>query len=177
MRNICFLLTIAFATSVSAQDYCKRIKKDISEDKKSISYSSPFDAQEPASVHVTRNLNLDPDYPSDNFYIIFRITGPLESIYTKTEGGEQAEKEEKKLFVEFDDKSNILDENMQVSHDFTDDKLQAIRYVYFPFTEQNLKDFTTKKIVRYSLAGYEQTVVSDTAISIQRYVSCIKDAK
>ncbi len=177
MKFVLYLLLLTLCCSASGQDYCKRIKKEVSEDKKSINYSSPYEPLEPASIHVTRNVNLDPEYPSDNFYIIFRITGNLESIYSKNDAGEQVEKEEKKLVVVFDDKSALEDENIQVSHDLTDDKLQAIRYVYYPLTEQSIKDFSTKKIVKYSLAGTEQNVVSDTAISIQHYVTCIRDAK
>jgi hypothetical protein len=177
MKIVLYFLLIAGCCSAHGQDYCKRIKKEVSEDKKSINYSSPFDAMEPASIHVTRNVNLDPDYPSDNFYIIFRITGDLESIYAKNDAGMQSEKDEKKIVVEFDDKSTIVDDSMQVSHDFTDDKLQAIRYVYYPLSEQSIKEFTSKKVSKYTLAGFEQKVVSDTAVSIQHYVTCIKDAK
>ena len=177
MKIVLSFLLITVSCSAYAQDYCKRIKKEVSEDKKSINYSSPYDATEPASMHVTRNVNLDPEYPSDNFYIIFRITGNLESIYTKSDAGSQTEKDEKKIVVEFDDKSTIVDDSMQVSHDFTDDKLQAIRYVYYPLSEQSIKEFTSKKVVKYTLAGFDQKVVADSAVSIQHYVMCIKDAK
>ena len=170
------LMLVVYCTAVRGQDYCKRIAKEVSPDKKSFTYSSPYDPQEATSVHVTRNINLDPDYPSDNFYIIFRITGNLDGIYTKNEAGEQVEKEEKKIIVQFDDNSKLVDDTIGVSHDFTDDKMQAIRYVYYPLTDNNAKDFSKKKIVKFSLAGYEQPMQSDSAVAVQHYVQCIKDA-
>ena len=177
MKIVLYLFMLTACFTAQGQDYCKRVKKEVSEDKKSFSYTSPFDQFTMSSIHVSRSINIDPDYPSDNFYIIFRILGTLDSIYTKNAEGEQEEKEERKIVVEFDDRSNITDELIQVSHDVTDDKLQAVRYVYYPLTDLNIKDFTTKKIVKFNLAGYEKTVPSDTAVAVQHYVQCIKDAR
>jgi hypothetical protein len=177
MKTILTLLACAFFTAAEAQDYCKDIKKEVSADKRSYEYASPYNAEEVTPLHVTRTIVLDADYPSDNFYLIFKITGDLDNIYTKNAGGEQVEKEEKKLVVEFDDKTQIVDDTVVVSHDFTDDKQQAIRYVYYPLTSTTAGDFSTKKIVKFSLAGNEKAVAPEAATAIEHYVKCIKDDK
>jgi hypothetical protein len=174
MKSVFCVLIVAMYGTAYGQDYCKRITKEVTPDQKSFTYTSPYDPQEATSVHVTRNINIDPDYPSDNFFIIFRITGNLESIYTKNEQGEQVEKDEKNIVIQFDDNSK-LEDALTVSHDFTDDKLQAIRYVYYPLTDK-INNFTSKKIVKFSLAGFEQPVQPDSAIAVQHYVQCIKEA-
>lgn len=175
MKNYVYTsLLILSCTAAKGQDYCKLITKEVSEDKKSFTYSSPYNPFDATSVHVTRNINIDPDYPLDNFFIIFRITGNLEDIYTKDAAGNEMEREEKNIIVLFDDNTKMED-TLGVSHDFTDDKLQAIRYVYYPVTDQTVKDFTTKKIVKFSLAGHEQTLQPDSAVAVLHYIQCIKD--
>ncbi len=177
MKIILLLLLSLVATTVDAQDYCKRLKKEDMGDKTMFDYSSPFNPQKIPAVRVKRSYSTDPDNPSDNFVIIFQIVGDLDNIYIKTPEGGQTEKDEKKLVVEFDDKSKIVEESIQVSHDVTDDKMQSIRNVYYPLEETNLKDFTTKKITKFSLAGYEQSVPADSATAIQQYVICMKALK
>jgi negative regulator of genetic competence, sporulation and motility len=177
MRILFCLLTFAFISSAGAQDFCKHITKEESPDKKLVDYNSPLDPDLVTNVRVTRTINLDPDYESDNFFIVFKITGNLDSVYTKNSEGEQVEKEEKKLVVEFDDKTSIVDDTVKVSHDVTDDKLYAVRYVYYPVVESNSKDFMSKKIKKISLAGYDQTIPADKANAIMHYVECIKAAK
>jgi hypothetical protein len=177
MRPLFILLTFAIFSSASAQDYCKLIKKEVSPDKKILDYSTPPDAQEVPAVKISRSINLDPDYESDNFFMIFSLAGDLDNIYTKSPDGGQTEKEEYKLVVEFDDKSKIVDDTIKISHDFTGDKMQSIRYVYYTLTDPTIKDFTTKKITKFTLAGYEKTIPADSANAIMHYVQCIKAAK
>ena len=177
MKAIYLLLIFAFIQSASAQDFCKLIKKEVSDDKSTFDFTSPYNPGEIPAVRVTRSYTNNPDFPSDNFYLIFYIVGNLEGIYEKTASGEQIEKEEKKLVVEFDDKTKVVDDSIKIIHDRTVDMLEAIRYVYCPMTDNNLKDFTTKKIVKFSLAGYEQTVPADSANAMMHYVQCIKAVK
>lgn len=177
MRTLCILLFLALFQTANGQDFCKQMIKDVSSDKKSIELSSPTGDQEVPAVKVQRSINTDPDFESDNFFIVFRLTGDLESIYTKAPEGDQIEKEELKLVVEFDDKSKLVDDTVKVSHDFTNDKMLAIRYVYLPLTEATVKDFTTKKIVKFSLAGYEKTIPADEANAMMHYVECAKKLK
>jgi len=168
---------LALAHTAGAQDFCSLIKKEISSDKTVFDFTSPFDPSEVPAVRVSRSYNTNPDYPSDNFFLILQIVGDLESIYAKTASGEQIEKEEKTLIIEFDDKSKIVDDSFKISHDRTDDKLQAIRYVYYPVSDEKIKELTTKKIAKFSLAGYEQTVPADSANAVMHYIQCIKAAK
>jgi hypothetical protein len=168
---------IFFLSPVSAQDFCKHITKELSPDKKIIDYASPLDPDVVTTIRITRSINIDPDYESDNFFIIFKIPGNLDSVYTKNTQGEQVEKEEMKLVVEFDDKTSISDDTVKIGHDVTDDKLESIRYVYYPLTEGNLKDFSTKKITKFSLAGNIQAVPPEKSNAVMHYVACIKDSK
>ena len=177
MKAIYLLLALAFVQTANAQDFCKLIKKEVSEDNTVFDFTSPFDPSEVPAVRVARSYNTNPDYPSDNFHLIFYIIGDLESIYAKTAGGEQIEKEEKTLIVEFDDKTKIVDDSIKIDHDHTDDKTQTVRYAYYPITDERLKDFTTRRITKFSLAGYEQTVPADSANAIMHYVQCMKAAK
>jgi len=177
MRVLLFFFTVAFFSSASGQDYCKLIKKEVSQDKKILDYSSPPDAQEVTTIRVTRSINQDPDYESDNFFMIFSIVGDIDNIYSKTAGGEQIEKEEYKLVVEFDDKSKVVDDTIRIGHDFTSDKMQSVRSVYFALTDPTIKEFSTKKITKFSLAGYEKTYPADSANAIMHYVQCMKAVK
>ena len=87
------------------------------------------------------------------------------------------EKEEKTLVVEFEDKSKISDDTVQVNHDFTEDRAEGIRTLFYPLTEANLKDFTTKKIVKFSLGGFEQTFRADSANAVMQYIKCMKSVE
>ena len=161
----------------NGQDYCKRIKKEDLPDKTMFEYTSPFKPEHVPAVRVQRSYTTDPDNPLDNFVMIFQIIGGLDDIYNKTPEGGQTEKDEKKLVIEFEDKSRLVDETITVSHDVTDDKMQSIRYAYYPLDETNLKDLTSKKIAKFSLAGYEQTVPVDSATALVQYVQCLKALK
>ncbi len=177
MRILFYLLTFAILTSASGQDYCKNIKKDVSPDKKLFDYSTPVNPDEVTPIKVTRSINIDPDYASDNFLMIFQVPGKLESIYTKDEQGEEVEKSEQKLSIVFDDNTTFNDDTLVVSHDFTPDRLQAIRIIYMPLTEATLKDLSTKKITKFSIAGYEKTMAADDANAIMHYVDCMTKVK
>ena len=177
MRYIFLLFAFLIFSDASAQDFCKQVIKEVSPDKKILDYASPNDPDEVTYIKVTRTINVDPDYESDNFLIVLQTLGELDNIYTKDEKGEQVEKDEWKLVITFDDNSTIVDETLKVSHDFTSDKLQAIRSAYFPVTDAAAAQLSTKKIAKYSLAGYEKTVSPEYANAVMHYVDCIKKAK
>lgn len=177
MKLLFYFLTFAVLSAANAQDYCKQIKKDVSPDKKLIDLTSPSDESEVTTLRVSRNINLDPDYEADNFVLILQVEGDLDNIYTKTTEGEQIEKDEKKVIIEFEDKSTVVDDTIKVSHDFTNDRMQSIRFVYLPLTDANLKDLTTKKITKITLAGYDKAIQPENAKAIMNYIKCIKAAK
>lgn len=177
MKYLLLLLASAMLSPAIAQDYCKQVVKDVSPDKKILDYSSPSDAEEVTVIKVSRSINVDPDYEADNFFMIFQIVGDLDNIYTKSPEGEQTEKEEWKLAIIFDDNSTITEDTLKISHDFTSDKLQAIRQVYYTLNENSIRELSTKKIKKFSLAGYEKALTPGYAIAIMNYVACIKKAK
>ncbi len=176
--KIIYLLTIlACVQTAHGQDYCKLITKEVSDDKKTFEYASPFDQNDKPAVRVTRNYNTDPEYAYDNFYVIFRLESPLDSIYNTTPDGRQTERDERKLVVEFEDQSKITDDTIRINHDVSDDHTQAVRYIDFPLTDATAKDFATKKIARFSLAGNYRSVAPDSANSILHYIQCMKSVK
>ncbi|MCW3120945.1 MAG: hypothetical protein JWQ38_437 [Flavipsychrobacter sp.] len=177
MRVTCLLLTLAFMQNATAQDFCKRIKKEVSDDKTTFTYTSPFDESDKPVISVKRMFNLNPEEGMDNFLLQLRISGPLDDIYTKNAEGGQVEKDEKSVVIEFDDHSNFTDETIPVDHDISDDRIFAIRYLNLPLTDDNIKAFTSKKIVKFSLAGSPQAIVADTANAIMHYIQCIKTVK
>ena len=177
MKAILLFLMFAFLQTAHGQDYCKRIKTEVSDDKTMYDYSSPYDPLKIPAVRVNRKYSTDSDIGFDNFSIIFQIPATLDDIYSKTAEGGQVEKEEKKLVIEFDDKSKLTDEDIIVTHDITDDHMAAVRLVYYPLTDANVKELMSKKIAKFSLAGIEQTVIADSATAIQHYILCMKAMK
>lgn len=177
MRTILLLLLLAIMQTANGQDYCSRIKKEVSDDKKTFEYASPFDPAEKPTLRLMRSYNNDPEFAYDNFFLVFRIEGPLDDIYVKTAEGGQTEKDEKALVVEFDDNTKFTDDDAQVSHDVSDDHTQSVRFFNLPLSNDNLKDFTSKKIVKFSLAGISQPVIADSATSIREYTKCMKTIK
>jgi hypothetical protein len=177
MKIIYLLVMFAFLQPAKAQDFCKLIKIEAFPDRISFEYNSPYDPDDKTAMHVTRSYSKDPENTYDNFYIMFQMIGELDDVFVKTATGGQNEKEEKTLIVEFSDKSKIVDDTIRVNHDFTDDRTQATRYVYYPITEGNVKDFTSKKIEKFKLAGYEQVVHPDSANAMMHYIQCLKAIK
>lgn len=177
MKIIYVISIFAFLQTAKAQDFCKRIKTEAAADKISFEYTSPFDPEDKNVSHVTRSYSKDPENGYDNFYIMFQMIGELDSVYKTTETGGLKEKEEKSLIIEFQDNTKMVDGDIKINHDFTDDKTQATRFVYYPLTETNLKDFTSKKILKFSLAGNEQVMQPDSANSIMHYIQCMNNIK
>ncbi len=196
MRLICTLLFSVFALTVHGQaakkakpqavapapvakavDPCSLIKKDISEDKTTFDFQSPYDVHELHPIRITRNYSTNPEYSFDNFFIVLELLGDIDNAYMTNSKGEHVEKDESKVVIEFADKSKIVDDTMKINHDVSEDKSQSVRYVYYPVTESNYKDFATKQIVKITLAGYELVIPVDSTNSFQKYLECIKAVK
>ena len=79
--------------------------------------------------------------------------------------------------IEFDDHTLLSTDTVQINHDLTDDKAEVIRTLYFPIDDGNFKEFTTKKIVKYTLGTTERKFAADSATAIMHYVQCIKMEK
>ncbi len=169
----------AFMQIVNAQDFCKQIKKESSPDGYNLNFISPYSEKVLPAVRATRNVDFNPENDGyDNFFVIFRIVGgPVDDIFTKGADGTTVEKKEKTMMVEFDDKTVISTDTVQINHDLTDDKADVIRTLFFPITDDNIKDFSTKKIVRFRLAGYEKKFPKDSANAVMNYIKCIKAAR
>ncbi len=179
MRNIYLAALLAISATAHGQDYCKQIKKEVSEDKKTFEYSSPFNQNEKPALRVARNYHndADPDNVYDNFFMTFRMECPLDSIYITSSTGSQEEKEEYKLIVEFDDHTKFSDDTIRVNHDVSDDRTQAVRYIDYPLTSQSIKEFSTKKIARFTIGGGTFNAIPDSAAAIQGYVKCLSAVK
>jgi hypothetical protein len=173
MKVIYLALVVLFAHEAAAQDFCKHIKKEISDDKTQTDYFSPT----MNFVSVKRSISTNPDFTFDNFFLVFQLNTDIDNIYNKTAGGGQVEKKEKSLVIQFDDNSRIVNDTIQINHDFTEDRAEAIRTVYFPISETELKDLVAKKITKVTLAGQERIVATDTANAVLHYVQCIKAGK
>jgi len=158
-------------------NYCDQVKKDVSDDKTAFDFSSPYDQYENHPMRITRSFSNNPEFSYDNFFIIFEYAGDLDSIYDTDEKGIRKEKNESKVIIEFDDHSKIVDDTMKINHDFTLDKSQSIRFVYYPVNDNNYNSFINKKVLKFSLGGYEQVMPVDSTDSFRKYLACIKAAK
>lgn len=177
MKTIYLLLIMAATISANGQDFCKQIKKEVSDNKVQTDYSSPFKQEHIPPVRVMRSVSTDAEFPFDNYTMIFQIHCGLGDIYDKTADGGQTEKKETKLVVTFADNSTITDDSTEISHDFSDDRTEAMRNMYLPLTEGQVNDFSTKRILKFSLAGQERLFPADSSNALMQYVKCMKEAK
>ena len=177
MKVIYFLLLFAFVQSAHAQDFCKQIKKDISDDKTVFDFASPFDPVDAPPIRVTRNYSTNGEYAYDNFIVVFQVPCPLDDVTAKAADGSTMDKEEYLITVTFDDNTTIKDDTIKINHDLTDDRSQALRIAYFPLNARNIQNFTTKKITKFSLAKHELAVTPELANAVMHYIICIKAEK
>ena len=177
MRAFILLLAIFAGHIAFAQDICSKIKKDISADKTNVEINSPYDEANQPLIRISRSYSTNEENPFDNFYVIIRANCDLDSIYTKDANGGQGEKEEKKVVIEFEDHSKLTDEELKVNHDLSDDHLSAARYAYYVVTDRNVKDLTTKKIIKVTLAGSSVAVTPEMGNEVMQYIKCMKAAK
>jgi len=178
MRIVLLLLTFVIAQNTYGQDFCKQIKKEVSEDTFMRNYFSPYSEKKLPSVRVVRSIDTNPENDGyDNFFVILRVTGGgVDLLYTKGADGKAVEKTEKNLVIEFDDRSKIVSDTVAINHDITDDKAEVIRTIFFPINKATIKDFTSKKIAKFSLQGYEQTFRADSANAVMHYIQCMQAA-
>jgi hypothetical protein len=175
---VCAMMVFAMnVNNANAQDFCKQIRKDISDNKLLSDYASPFTWDNVPPVRVKRSISTDPEAPFDNYTIIFTSQCGLDDIYNKTADGGQTEKVEKTLVVTFDDNSRLTDDSTDISHDFSQDRTEAIRSMFLPLNESMVNDFSSKKIVKFSLAGKERLFPADSANAVMQYMKCIKSVK
>lgn len=162
----------------SAQD-CKDIKKTVSDNKMLTEYESPYSEKEKEQplARVKRTVSVDEDTPFDNFVMVFRVICGVDDIYANNAEGGKTEKQEKKITIVFDDNSKIVDDTVDVMHDITADRTEAIRYVYYPIIPETAGDFASKKISKFIIAGQEVPIPADNAAVLVKYTKCIKEAK
>lgn len=174
MKNILILALLIAGNTCFAQDYCKLVKKEVTENNTSFNYESPYKEDSMPLIRVVRNYSTNPEAEFDNFSIIFSIPCEFSDLLVAGAGGE-TEKEETGVVIEFDDKTK-LEDDITVTHNKKGDGT-ASRVLYYPVTADNVKQLTTKKIVSFHLATAKSAVTADLATAIQKYVTCIKDVK
>lgn len=174
MRKLLILASLLWVNGTFAQDYCKQIKKEVTDNNTSFNYESPYKDDSPPAVRAMRSYSTG-ETEFDNFNLIFFIPCDFSDLLVKTAEGEM-EKEETKIVIVFDDNSKITDDTIAISHDRRESGYAA-RMVYFPVTPQNIKNLTTKKIAKFHLAAAEATVTAEMATAIQQYIICLKDVK
>lgn len=171
-KIILFLLLAMTGSAVWAQDYCKQIKKEVTENNTNYAYETPYKEDSLPPVRAVRSYSTNPEADFDNFNVILAIPCEFSDLLVKGANGE-TEKEESGIVVEFDDKSK-LEEDITVTHEKKGDGT-AMRIAYLPVNGDNIKDFTAKKIVRIHLATAVLAVPDSQAIAMQKYMTCLKD--
>ncbi len=175
MKKMFIIALLALGNSVFAQDYCKQIKKEVTDNNTSFTYESPYKADSLPAIRAVRAYSTNPEAEFDNFNLIMAIPCEFSDLLEKGTSGE-TEKEETGIVIEFDDKSKLEDEGISISHDKKGDGT-ANRIAYYPITPDNVKDITTKKVVKIHLGGGVITVTPEMATAIQKYVTCLRDVK
>lgn len=176
MKHIFLFLALILSVTAQAQDYCKQIKKEVTEGNTNFSYTTQYDHEKPPCARVERNFSTDPENSFDNFYLVLITECSFSDLLDKKDGGE-AEREETKVVIEFDDKSKIVDDTIKLVHDYSAGDGSALRVAYFPITEDHLKELTAKKITKIYLAVSERTVPVDIALPLQQYIKCMSEVK
>ncbi len=173
MKKVLLLSAIFWGNLAFAQDYCKQIKKEVTENNTSFSYESPYSEDAPPAVRVMRNYSTNSDLEFDNFNLIFFIPCEFGDFLVKGADGNESEKEETGIVIEFDDKTKIKNDTIMVTHDRRESG-SAARIVFFAVSKENIATLTTKKIAKIYLAKAEATVPVETATALQQYVGCLK---
>ncbi|GAA4470027.1 hypothetical protein GCM10023093_30470 [Nemorincola caseinilytica] len=177
MKLLHLIAAMAIAQMASAQDFCKDIKKEVSDNKMLTEYESPYKESALPLIRVKRSVSVDEDTPFDNFVMVFRVICGVDDIYATNSDGGKTEKPEKRLTIVFDDNTRIVDDTVDVMHDITVDRTEAIRYIYYPVIPETVGDLSSKKISKFVIAGQEVPVPADNANAIMQYTKCIRNAK
>ena len=176
MKKIFLLTILLWGNQLLAQDYCKQLKKEVTENNTSFNYETPYSEDAPPAIRAVRNYSTNSDLEYDNFNVIFFIPCEFGDFLVKDAAGNETEKEETGLIIEFDDKSKIKADTIVVTHDRRDAG-SAARIAYLPVTRENLATLTTKKIVKFHLAKAEAVVTPEMAAAMQQYLICLKAVK
>ncbi len=172
MKKLFFIALLVAGNTVFAQDYCKQLKKEVTENNTSFTYETPYDENNPPLMRAVRSYSTDPKNDFDNFNIILTIPCEFADLLSPGPNGE-SEKEESGIVIEFADKSKI-EEDIAISHDKKGDGTAA-RIAYLPITGDSIKEFVGKKVAKIYLAKASATVPADMATAIQAYMKCLKD--
>lgn len=176
MKLLYTVILLLLATTTNAQDYCKQIKKEVSS-KLQWDYTTPDKGEEVPMMAIKRSVSIDEEYPFDNFVMIFKVVCQLDDIYTVSGDTSRTEKQEKRMVIEFDDHSMITDEEIEIAHDYTQDRAEAIRYVFYTVPAETLNEIASKKIIKFTLATQEVSVPPVVSATMLQYAKCIKEAK
>jgi len=176
MKMLYTLVFASLASAASAQDYCKDIKKEITDNNTNFSFESPYSEDTPPLARVARSYSTNPEFQYDNFNIIFSIPCEFGDLLGKDKDGNEVEMEETKIVVEFDDNSRLTDDTIKIVHQSGGDGAYA-RVGYFPVTPQNLKSFSGHKITKFHLAKVSSDLPADQAQALEQYVKCIADER
>lgn len=174
MKNLLILALLIAGNTAFAQDYCKQVKKEVTENNTSFNYESPYKEDSLPLIRVVRNYSTNPEADFDNFSLIFAIPCEFSDLLVAGAGGE-TEKEEQGVVIEFDDKTK-LEDDITVTHNKKGDGT-AMRVLYYPVNGDNIKQLTTKKIISFKLATAQSAVSAELATAIQKYVTCIRDVR
>jgi len=176
MKFTGFLTFMLACTMAHAQDYCKQIIKEVSDENTLFSFTTPYDEKNTPCLRAERHYSTDPADGLDNFFLVMEAPCKFEDILKKTDSSE-GEKEETKIIIEFDDHSKIMDDTIKIVHDNSAGDGTAKRIAYYPVNQENIKALTTKKIIKITLAVGEKEVTDDIATPMQHYLQCMWDAK
>ncbi|MBX2906912.1 MAG: hypothetical protein KF744_12790 [Taibaiella sp.] len=171
MKLFCTMALVALSGNVLAQDYCKQVKKEVSENKVQTDWFVPFKENNVPAVRVKHSISTDEDYPYDNFTAVFYAVCPLDAVY---DPATQSNRPEKSLSIIFEDGSKIVDDTVEVNHDVTEDRTEATRFVFYPLTPDQINDITSKKISKFIIAGQERIIPPDSALMVMEYAKCMR---
>lgn len=175
MKRLFILMLLAAANTGFAQDYCKQIKKEVTENNTNFNYETPYNEDAPPPVRAVRSYSTDPKADFDNFNVILSIPCEFADLLTNGPNGE-VEKEETGVVIEFTDKSKIEEPSIAIAHDKKGDGT-AIRAAYLPVDGDNIKELTSKKIAKIHLAAATVSVTDEMAAAIQKYMACLRDTR
>jgi hypothetical protein len=176
MKNaIFFVLTVLFfGNNVLAQDYCKQLKKEVTNGT-TFNYCTPYDTTTIPPIKVTRSFSIDSDLAFDNFVLNLQISSDLAEFFKKNPAGD-GEYDEKKLVVDFDDKTSYVDNEILINYDLMNDENIAVRKVFIALDEKTLPEFSGKTITKFSFGGMTRKLTPDSAKAYRAFIKCMDDA-
>ncbi len=163
-----------FGTGLNAQDFCKKLKKDVTNGT-TFNYSIPYDTTTIPPIKVTRSFSIDSDLAFDNFVLNLQIVSDLAEFFKKNPAGD-GEYDEKKLVVDFDDKTSYVDNEILINYDLLNDENLAVRKVFISLDEKTLPDFSKKTISKFSFGGMNRKITPDSGRAYQAFIKCMDDA-